>query len=261
MKRIIQILATIIVNGYFPAIYKGGIYQGSLKRVCWPVLNCWGCPTAMYGCPAGGLQHFIGLQLIPWVVLGILGTVGAAVGRMACGWICPFGLFQDLLFKIRSFKMRMPVFFKFFKYGVLVLVAGLVVYKVGEPWFCKLCPDGLLIAGFPLVLFDKTGDLRALIGWHYYMKIAIFILIVLSSITMKRFFCRSMCIIGAVYSIFNRFSFTKLRLNKDKCRECGSCQNVCPMDVPVYKQQNHIDCIRCLDCVYKCPSKALKYGI
>jgi polyferredoxin len=260
-KRLVQIAASLFMNSYFVGFFRGQIYQGPTKQVCVPILNCWGCPGARFGCPAGGIQHFIGLKLIPFAVIGFYSITGIIVGRMACGWICPFGLFQDLLYKLRTFKIKMPKFFKYLKYVMLVGVVGVVVYITGEPWFCKLCPDGLLIAGIPLVLADRTGDLRALTGWHYYMKIGILMLIILLSISTKRFFCRVLCPVGAIYSIFNRFSVFRIKVDRDKCIECGSCKSVCPMDIHIQRSPHNIDCIRCLDCVRKCPTRALTYGI
>ncbi len=261
LKRTVQTIAAIVQNGYIPAIFAGGIYQGFLKQGCTPILNCWGCPLALFSCPMGALQHFIGLGLIPFYIAGLFGTVGMLIGRMTCGWICPFGFFQDLLYKIRAFKMQLPGFFSYFKYVMLIGVAGIIAYLTAEPWFCKLCPDGSLIAGIPLVLFDRTGDLRALVGWHYYMKISILIAVILFSISIKRFFCRTFCPVGAIYSIFNRFSLMKLRVDDGKCIKCESCQTKCPMHVPVYRSASNIDCIRCLDCVKVCPTNAIKHTI
>jgi len=102
LKRIVQIIATIIQNSYIPAFFSGSIYQGVLKGGCTPILNCWSCPLAWSSCPMGALQHFISLRLIPFYILGFFGTIGMVVGRMSCGWVCPFGFLQDLLYKIKS---------------------------------------------------------------------------------------------------------------------------------------------------------------
>lgn len=261
LKRIVQTVAAVIQNSHIPFFFTGMIYQGALKRACVPILNCWGCPLAWYSCPMGGLQHFIVLRQIPFYVLGLFGTVGMVVGRMSCGWVCPFGFLQDLLYKIKSFKFKLPRFFSYLKYAVLVGVAVVVVFLTGEPWFCKICPDGQILAGIPLVLADRTGDLKALVGWNFYMKIGILVSVVLLAIPVKRVFCRVLCPIGAIYAVFNRLSLFKLKVEKTKCIECNSCQMVCPMDVPVWQSPNNTDCIRCLDCVKKCPTRALKYGI
>jgi ferredoxin-type protein NapH len=260
--RLVQIIASIITLGHAPALWTGNIYQGPLKQACVPILNCWGCPLSLFSCPIGALQHFFNLQLIPFYIAGFFGAVGMLVGRMACGWLCPFGLLQDLLNKIRSIKWRLPKWMTYTKYAVLVVVAGVIAWYTGEPWFCKLCPAGILEAGIPLVLVDKTGDIRALVGWLFWTKIAIFVFIIGLSIPIKRFFCRVFCPIGALYSVFNRFSLFHLRIETEKCKNpnCGYCAKICPMDINVYENPNQKECIRCLECYYRCPNVALTFG-
>jgi len=259
--RIGQIIASIIQLGYIPTFWTGFIYQGVLKRGCVPILNCWGCPLSLFSCPIGGLQHFFNLHLFPFYIAGFFGAIGMLVGRMACGWLCPFGLFQDLLNKIKTVKLKLPNWMTYIKYAVLIGVAGIISWITLEPWFCKLCPAGIIEAGIPLVLVDKTGDIRALVGWLFYLKITILICVILFSITIKRFFCRSFCPVGAIYSIFNRFSLLKMKVDREKCIECELCKMVCPMDVPIHSSSNHIDCIRCLNCAKICPTKAIKYEL
>jgi len=215
----------------------------------------------MFSCPIGGLQHFFNLHLFPFYIAGFFGAVGIAIGRMACGWACPFGLLQDLLHKTKSYKLKLPPWFGYIKYAVLVGVAGILAWIFMEPWFCKMCPAGILEAGLPLVLIDKTGDIKALVGWLFWTKVAILVLVVMFSISIKRFFCRALCPIGAIYSVFNRLSFFRLKVIKEKCIDCETCVTVCPMDVPVYRSPNHKDCIRCLNCINNCPTKSIKYGI
>ena len=161
-----QIIASIITLGHVPAFWTGNIYQGFLKRGCVPILNCWGCPFSLFSCPIGGLQHYLNLHLFPFYILGFFGVVGMLVGRMVCGWLCPFGLLQDFLNKIKSVKLKLPVWMTYIKYAVLVVVAGIIAWITMEPWFCKMCPAGILEAGLPLVLIDKTGDIRGLVGWR-----------------------------------------------------------------------------------------------
>jgi polyferredoxin len=257
--RIGQIIASIITLGHIPALWTGNIYQGPLKAACVPILNCWGCPLSLFSCPIGGLQHFFNLQLFPFYILGFFGAVGMLVGRMVCGWLCPFGLFQDLLYKIKSFKWKLPNWMTYLKYAVLIGVAGIIAWISGEPWFCKLCPAGILEAGIPLVLVDTTGDIRALVGWLFWTKIAILVGVVVFTIPIKRLFCRAFCPIGAIYSVFNRFSLVHLRIETEKCRhpKCKLCIKICPMDINVYDNPNQKECIRCLECVYKCPNVAV----
>ena len=104
------------------ALLNLGLFQW--QTVCFPVLNCHSCPTAVFACPVGIIGQFIGLGLIPLSVIGIVAIAGLTVGRLLCGWVCPFGLAQDLLYKIPYIKFDIPRWTCFIKYGVF---AGLVV--------------------------------------------------------------------------------------------------------------------------------------
>jgi len=256
--RIAQIISAIIQDSHISAIWTGFIYQGPLKRGCVPILNCWGCPVTWFSCPIGGLQHFLNLHLFPFYIAGFFGAIGVVIGRMACGWVCPFGMLQDYLYKLKTIKLKLPYWFTYIKYGVLVGVAGIVAWITLEPWFCKMCPAGILEAGIPIVSADIKGDIRALVGWLFYLKVAILIVVALFAVAIKRFFCRSFCPVGAIYSVFNQFSLLKIKIDKDKCIECESCQMACPMHVPIYKSPRHIDCIRCLACSKICPTNAIR---
>lgn len=258
--RIGQIIASIVQFGYIPAFWTGFIYQGVLKRGCIPILTCWGCPLSLFSCPMGGLQHFLNLRLFPFYIFGFFGTVGMIVGRMSCAWVCPFGMLQDLVHKIKTIKLKLPRWMTYLKYVVLIGVAGIIAWITLEPWFCKLCPAGILEAGIPLVLTDRTGDIKALVGWLFWTKIGILVGVIIFSIAIKRFFCRVFCPIGAIYSVFNRFSLVHFEVDKSGCKtpKCGICNKVCPMDINVHEGPNQKECIRCLECYYKCPHDTVK---
>uniref|UniRef100_A0A7C4CA27 4Fe-4S binding protein n=1 Tax=candidate division WOR-3 bacterium TaxID=2052148 RepID=A0A7C4CA27_UNCW3 len=426
--RIGQIVGTILLNAYIFSYIQGKIiYSGFLKRIPEPVLNCYGGPLSVFACPLGSTQQIIGqqgidwLHRIPWLALGVFVVVGAFVGRAACAWVCPFGLWQDLLYKVRTvFRKAAPagerrlaaqrrtgwisfgiiaaiaalitVFLVLFmrivwwkaalfgwlpfvalilavtlrgkqelpsrlwvgswlvgvgmglltiasfdvgygivtgvvamvllgllgrwralsialtvvflvgilgrplqlgpfggaeltlllvlaaalviivldivarltvpstllKFAFLFLVAGVAAYKTAEPWFCKLCPQGTLEAGIPLVVWDPLQALRQLVGWLYYVKIAFLLLVVIAAIAIKRPFCRLVCPIGAIYSLFNKGSLLHMKLGSSVCTACGRCRKVCPMDIDPQQGPNQLECIRCFECVWNCPMKALK---
>ncbi|MDW8113501.1 MAG: 4Fe-4S binding protein, partial [candidate division WOR-3 bacterium] len=107
--RISQIIFTILINSYILVFFeKALIYTGYLKGFLVPILNCWSMPTTWFSCPLGAYQHFIQIREFPFYTLGLFFIVGAFVGRMACGFLCPFGLFQDLIFKISKKKISLP---------------------------------------------------------------------------------------------------------------------------------------------------------
>ncbi|MCK4510399.1 4Fe-4S binding protein, partial [bacterium] len=176
-RRIVQFIALITTNSYFVSIPRASFYQGSLKGVCVPVLNCYACPLAWGSCPIGALQHFIIVREFPFYVLGILGLIGVFVGRFPCGWLCPFGWFQDMVYKLKLPKFSAPNWLRHMKYVVLVVVCGLIAWWTYEPWFCKICPVGTLEGGLPWLLWQARGSDGAegmnFLTWVFGLKVVI----------------------------------------------------------------------------------------
>ncbi|MBQ6453760.1 MAG: 4Fe-4S binding protein, partial [Coriobacteriales bacterium] len=98
----IQSVAVLLQNANFKGFLTGRIYQGPIKAVCVPGLNCYSCPGAVGACPIGSLQATLGGASfkLPYYVLGLLVFFGALLGRAICGFLCPFGFLQDLLHRI-----------------------------------------------------------------------------------------------------------------------------------------------------------------
>ena len=97
-RLIFQIVFTALTNGYLLGYINGKIYKGNSKKLCAPGLNCYSCPGAVASCPIGSLQAVLGSRdfKISFYIIGFLMIIGAFIGRFVCGWLCPFGLVQDL---------------------------------------------------------------------------------------------------------------------------------------------------------------------
>lgn len=269
-RHLIQSFWMILTNSYFAGYTTGKIYQGDLKKLCVPGMNCYSCPGARGACPIGSLQAVLGNSSyrFSYYVVGFLFLVGALVGRFVCGWLCPFGLIQDLLHKIPLFK-KVETFkgdrqLRKVKYGILlVFVILLPLFLVdligqGSPYFCKLiCPVGMLEGGIPLVLLNK--GMRSAIGFLYYWKGAILGLTIFLSIVIYRPFCKYLCPLGAIYSLFNPISLLRYRLDENRCVRCGKCKKVCQMNIDPVKNCNHLECIRCGRCKKVCPTGAISF--
>lgn len=266
-RRLIQIGSAVITNAYIKGFLSKTIYKGGIKRFCVPGLNCYSCPGALGSCPIGAFQA-VSTSIwyrFSFYVMGFLFLIGTFVGRMVCGWVCPFGFFQELLYKIPSIKIRIPKFLNCLKYLILmvfVIILPITLLNeagVGTPYFCKLiCPAGTLEAGIPMVLGNE--DIRNNIGWLFYWKLSLLILVILWAITSKRPFCRVLCPLGAIYSLFNKVSFYQIHIDSNKCTKCNACQRICPVDHKIYEAPNGLECIRCNECVEKCPQTAIYSG-
>jgi polyferredoxin len=267
-RKLAQLLILISTNGYFKGFLDGGIYTGKLKNICVPGLNCYSCPGALGACPIGSLQAVISdiKYKFSFYIVGLLTLMGVTMGRFICGWLCPFGFIQELLNKIPSPKFKVSKKFeklKYLKYIVLlVFVILLPIFWVndigmGDPTFCKyICPAGTFEGGIPLTLLNTS--LRSAIGFLFVWKISLLIITIILSVITFRPFCKFICPLGAIYSIFNPISIYRLEINKNKCISCGACAKKCKMDIEVYKNPNSLECIRCGECKAACSKGAIK---
>lgn len=264
-----QILYTILTNGYAYGFFTGKIYKGPLKYACVPGLNCYSCPGAIGSCPLGALQNALAKNKVevPFAVLGFLFIFGSVFGRFVCGWMCPFGLFQDLLFRIPLLRKRKRLpGHNVLKYGKYVMLFGLVILGslillggfVKVPAFCKyVCPSGTLMGALPLMAAD--GNLRALAGGLFGWKLAVLVALTVLSIKIYRPFCQYLCPLGAIYGWFNRFSLVQVRWEREKCIACGKCQKTCPVDLKPEEISVSPECIKCGKCATVCPTDCIHF--
>ena len=271
LRLFVQALFTALSNGYVKGFAHGKIYQGDLKYICVPGMNCYSCPGALGSCPIGALQSTLNSRSynISLYVFGLISLFGVIFGRFVCGFLCPFGLIQDLLFKISFVKKVQKLKGEKFLRGIRFLILAVFVIilpmfviditGLGKSWFCKyICPVGTLEGGIPLVLMNE--NLRAAVGFLFKWKVAILVGILLFSIIIYRPFCRYICPLGAIYGVFNKISFVRYSVDDSKCTKCGVCQKNCKLNIKVYENPNSIDCIRCGSCKDGCPAKAIKIG-
>jgi len=269
IKRwIVQAFAALAANPIVGNFFKGRIYQGNIKYVCVPGLNCYSCPGAVGSCPIGSLQAVLASYKykFSFYVTGIIVFFGMLAGKWICGWLCPFGWLQDLLHKIPVKKLKIPKKLKWLEHSKYVFLVVFVValpllavneFGLGDPWYCKyICPSGTVLAAFPLMLTNP--QLRDSIGLLFLWKAALAVIILVTAVFIYRFFCRFFCPLGAIYGLFNKISFLKMFVDKGKCISCHKCEEVCKLDIYTSNSPNNTDCIRCGDCRHVCPTKAIE---
>ena len=264
----IQAAATLLTNIHLPNFFKGTLYKGDAKTVCVPGLNCYSCPAATGACPIGSLQAVIGSSKFSfsYYIVGILILFGVLLGRFICGFLCPFGWFQELLHKIpcKKFSTKKLKPLTYLKYVILlvmvILLPALAVNDVGmgDPFFCKyLCPQGVLEGAIPLSIVNS--GIREALGDLFTWKFCVLVTVVILSVLFYRPFCKWLCPLGAIYGLMNKVSLCQMKVDKHKCVSCGKCAKACKMDVDVTKTPNHAECIRCGMCIRACPTKAVHY--
>ena len=264
----IQAGATLLTNLHLPNFLKGGLYQGKGKAICVPGLNCYSCPAASGACPIGSFQAVVGSSKFrfSYYITGFLILLGVLLGRVICGFLCPFGWFQELLHKIPTKKLSTKKLkpLTYLKYVVLLVMVVLLPVLVtnqlgmGDPFFCKyLCPQGVLEGAIPLSL--ANAGIRAALGSLFTWKFIVLLTVIVLSIVFYRPFCKWLCPLGAFYALLNKVSLFQMQVDQSKCVSCGKCAKVCKMDVDVTKSPNHTECIRCGMCIRACPTDAVSF--
>jgi len=265
-RKLIQVAAFGFTNSHLGNFAKGKLYTGKFKNFCAPGLNCYSCPAAGFACPIGSLQTILGSRgkVISLYVTGIILAFGVVFGRFICGFLCPFGLFQELIYKIPipKPKWKLPGWSKYIKYLILMVFVIILPIStkggaVGDPAFCEyICPAGTLEGGIPLILTHP--ELQKVLGWLFSLKMGILVLTIIFCVLHYRFFCKVICPLGAIYGLLNKVSFMRLYVDKEACIKCGKCAKVCKMDVDPTKSPNSAECIRCGCCVHECPVHAIR---
>ena len=263
-RRLIQLCAALLYNLNLKGFAEASIYKGKSKGLCVPGLNCYSCPGAVGSCPLGTLQNALSAmdRKLPFYILGVLLLFGVTMGRTICGFLCPFGLVQELLYKIpvpKIKKNRVTQELSKVKYVILAVFVVIlpVVFKAASglpvPAFCKyICPAGTLEGGIPLVLLDDS--LSGLAGALFHWKVLVLAVILVSACFLYRSFCRILCPLGAIYSLFAPVVLLGVRIDRDTCVDCGRCVRTCKMDV---RQVGDRECIQCGECMKECNVDAI----
>ena len=265
-RRIIQLYAALLYNAHLRGFATGRIFTGASKALCAPGLNCYSCPGATAACPLGALQNALAAAPVraPAYVIGVLALYGLLLGRTICGWLCPFGLIQELLHKIPTPKIkksRVTRALSWLKYVLLILFAVLIPLAYGLkdvplPAFCKyICPAGTLEGALTLLAHPDNSGLFAMLGGLFSWKLALMIAILTGCVFAYRAFCRFLCPLGAIYGLFSKLAFIGVTVDQPKCVGCDRCIRECPMDV---RRVGDRECIHCGKCIACCPTGAIR---
>ncbi len=264
-RRIVQVYVALLTNANIKGFFSGKIYKGATKYVCTPGLNCYSCPGAVGACPLGSLQNAFASSNIktPLFMLGIILLYGLLFARTVCGWLCPVGLGQELLYKIPTPKVKKSRFTRvlsYLKYVILIVfVVAIPLLLAGTPTpaFCKfICPAGTIGGAIPLLLNPTNANMLDGLGGLFTWKFIVLVVLAVGSIFIFRFFCRFFCPLGALYGFFNKIALLGVKLDETKCTDCGLCVSHCKMDIR--KVGDH-ECINCGECIDVCPAKAISW--
>ena len=249
-RRLVQAVSLVALNSSLGA--------GQAKWLCVPVMNCHSCSLAWLACPIGVFIHYAGYRVFPFLALGMLLLAGALLGRLLCGWVCPMGFLQDLLYRIPGRKIELPGWTRFIKYGLLALtVVGLPFWLGEETWgsFCRGCPVSAMQATIPGLLEGGGGPVPV----RTVVKLGILAAVLIMAVLNRRVYCRVLCPIGAALAPFNSISLWRVK-PVEGCVACKQCDSVCPTHcgpssrMKAGEPPSHAaECVACGDCRGGCP--------
>ncbi len=264
-RRLIQLYAALLFNANLKGFGNGKIYTGGIKNICTPGLNCYSCPGAVGACPMGALQNALSSsdRSVPFYMLGIILLYGLLFGRWICGFLCPFGLIQDLLHKINTPKVgksRLTRILSHLKYVILaffVVLIPLLYVGFPMPGFCKyICPAGTLEGAVGLLSNPANEGHLAMLGSLFTWKFLLMVVFLVGAVFIYRIFCRFICPLGAIYGFFNKIALVGVKLDRDSCTDCGLCIGKCKMDI---RHVGDRECINCGECIKVCPVNAIQW--
>jgi ferredoxin-type protein NapH len=195
-------------------------------------------------CPFGALQdHLILASQVLLVMILAVVLLTLIIGRVFCGWLCPFGALINL---ISRFTARKRAFSRWFKYEAMLLFLALA-FLLSDPIFCSICPAGSALS--------FIGEAR---GSHFpYVRHVILLLTLVATFQFGMVWCTDICPLGGVLSFLGRFSLFRLKPGVN-CTGCKKCDEVCEMNIRISENKGIEECNLCWECVEICPYKDIK---
>ncbi len=239
------------------------------------------------------LLHF---QIVPAILSGAVAIIVFQLilvllfGRIYCSVICPAGVFQDIINRLfslgkkkkkgsRRFFYRKPL--NMFRYLLLVITILLALFSITELilWLDPYSNFGRIATNLfrPVIIWGNNILADWLMSFDNYSLYHVTIktvavsgliagIIALLTFTFMvifrgRLFCNTLCPVGALLSIFSRYSFFRISFDGSVCNSCGNCERTCKAEA-IDSKGMIVDtsrCVTCFNCTSSCIKGALQY--
>lgn len=270
-------------------------------------LICFLAITALFldfsGTAASQWGWIVRYQVIPAllsaniIAILILAAVTFLFGRVYCSMLCPLGVMQDVISRIRIWlsgkrrrrvgtfrykpaenRVRIIIFAVFAVLVILGLVNLLAasIASLIEPYSAY----GRIVSGIfkpAYVAANNTlAQMDAESGEYsfYFVNNVItpaltavggitFIIVAVCAALTGRGYCNRICPVGTLLGFISKHSVFRLTIDTDKCNNCGSCARHCKASCidPKAHEVDGSRCVVCMDCVGHCRQGALKYRL
>jgi ferredoxin-type protein NapH len=229
-------------------------------RWCPRMFFVWREGTTMTAFLMGFVRSFMGVAL----VVAILGTT-LAFGRYWCSHLCPAA--SPVEFGSRLVPSRLKLDYSKtpappFRYAYLLVY--LIVPAIG---IGSLCCNYCNFAAVPRIFAApfSDGDLAYLLRVQGMANVGLLLFLGVFA-RGGRAYCNLLCPIGALDALSNRIGAKfgrRVRIDPEKCTNCGECSKVCPTWAIDTEEQTTIDqlsCMPCRLCQGVCQTEAIYYG-
>jgi ferredoxin len=217
------------------------------------------------------------------VVIVALVLLTVVFGRIYCSVICPLGILQDVLARLRRKKNKYSYSkeVRWLRYPMLVVMVVALIAGVGSLFqlFAPYSAFGRIatmllqplwmLGNNVLGVLAERADSYAFYTVDVWMKslpvfvIALVTLVVLLVLAWRggRTYCNTICPVGTALSLLSRFSLLKVRFNEDKCKNCSMCSRNCKAACIDFKTHSvdYSRCVVCGNCISQCKFGALAY--
>lgn len=208
------------------------------------------------------LQFLPAVMALNVLVIVLILALTLLFGRIYCSTICPLGVFQDGISRVRVMlgrlrKNRKPFHFrkehKWLRYGIWVLFVAAIAAGV-QSFVAILAPYSAYGRMVESVAHFKAGPVLAVAA-------ATLLVVGLLAYFTGREYCNSICPVGTTLSFFSRFAIFRPVIDADKCKNCRLCEVNCKascIDIANHKI-DYSRCVVCFDCIGNCKFDALEY--
>ncbi len=179
-----------------------------------------------------------------FVALAFLLLLALVFGRMFCGWGCQIGVIQDLFYRFRDKKIKVPFWFS---NSIRILV------------FSAMIASAFL---FHIDILGYVDPFKVYNLSLVDLNLGFIILLLILSFFIYRPWCSFACPFGLIAWGIGKISYLKLHVNNDTCSDCGSCSRICPTGAAAGRRngENSAECYLCDRCREVCPNKSITYG-
>ena len=230
------------------------------------------------------VQFLPAVMALNFVVVGALVVLTFVFGRIYCSVICPLGVFQDLLARLRRKKNKYSYSkeVRWLRYPMLIVFVVAGVAGIGS-LFQLLAPYssyGRIATMIFQPVWKAANNLLAMVAEHYesyafygvdtWMRsLPVFIIAAVTLVVLfvlawlgGRTYCNTICPVGTILSFFARFSWMKIRFDEEKCKNCSLCSKNCKAACIDFKSHtvDYSRCVVCGNCIDSCKFGALKYS-